>query len=193
MQPPTKAYLTNLPIVDLGDLLLRPVQYDDYKDMFEYAQDDDVTKYLAWDSYHQIEEAIRSVQQVFLSRPANRIPAAYAIFHKADHKMIGTCDFFKVDWAKQMGEIGYVLNKHYWNKGYMTRVLKELIRFGFEYLDLKYIEIRHLPENIGSKRVIEKCGFRYISDQYYAKMERDIPSYELTRDEYVTLYHDKNQ
>lgn len=180
--------LTNTPVIDMGDLLLRPVAYEDYTDIFEYGSDDEVTNFLAWDSYQSIEDAKHSVRTIFLERPTKGVPSAYAIVHKDDQKMIGTCDFFKVEWHKDRGEIGYVMNKHYWNRGYMTRVLQEVVRFGFKYLGLEAVDIRHLPENIGSRRVIEKAGFRYVSDQYYPRFDRDIPSYEMTKEEFETLY-----
>lgn len=187
MKPLSPDKLANVPSIDMGDLLLRPVQYDDYSDMYQYGSDDDVTAFLAWDSYQSIDDAKTSVQNVFLERPNKGVPAAYAIIHKEDNMMIGTCDFFKVEWHKNRGEIGYVLHKHYWNRGYMTRVLKEVIKFGFEYLNLEAIDIRHLPENIGSRRVIEKAGFRFVSDQYYPRFDRDIPSYEMTKEDYNQL------
>jgi ribosomal-protein-alanine N-acetyltransferase len=188
MKPLDIDALTNIPIFDLGDLILRPVHYEDYHDIYEYGSMDDVTQFLAWDSYQSIEEVKQAVRTVFLQRPQNGVPSAYAIVHKNDHKMIGTCDIFKVEWHKNCGEIGYVLHKDYWNKGYMTRVLQEVIKFGFEYLGLDAIDIRHLPENIGSRRVIEKAGFRFISDQYYPRFDRDIPSYEMTKEEYQRQY-----
>lgn len=187
MTPKTKEELTNIPVVDLGEIYLRAVEFEDYKDMFEYGSDDEVTKTLVWNSYTSIEEAIHSVKTVFLTRPERDIPAAYAIIHKQDQKMIGTCDFFTVDWETGIGEIGYVLNRHYWNKGYMTKVCKALIDFGFHYLGLKKIEIRHLPGNIGSKRVIEKCGFQFIGDLYFQRFNKEIPSYEMTKKQYLQL------
>ena len=47
MEPLSIKELTNLPVVDLGEIYLRPVEYEDYKDIFEYASDDEVTKTLA--------------------------------------------------------------------------------------------------------------------------------------------------
>lgn len=184
MKQPSLRKLTDLPVVDLGDILLRPVRYEDYPDIFAYASDPEVTKTLAWNTYKDIEEAKNAVQNVFLARPSKGIPAAYAIVHKADNKMIGTCDFFSVDWNNASGEIGYVLNRNYWGHGYMTKVCGALIEFGFSYLKLGRIDIRHLKENVGSQRVIEKNGFRYVGTTYHKTMEVDLPTYVLTRADY---------
>lgn len=187
MEPLSKEKLANIPVVDLGDLLLREVEYHDYKDIFDYASDDEVTDFLSWDSYLSIEQAKASVQNVFLSRPNNGVPAAYAIFHKKDHKMIGTCDVFTVNWEQARGEIGYVMNKNYWGRGYMSRVLKEVVRFAFEYLHLDTIDIRHHPDNIGSQKVIEKNGFIRVADTYYKHYDMEIPTYKMSREDYLNL------
>lgn len=179
----SKEKLINLPIVDLGELYLRAVEYGDYKDMFEYGSDDKVTKTLVWDSYQDITDAKASVLSVFLSRPEKGLPSAYAIIHKSDNKMIGTCDYHRVDWENSVGEIGYVLNRKYWGRGYMTLVCKALIDFGFNYLQLNKIEIGHEVKNIGSQRVIEKCGFTFIKEEYHVGLKMQGKFYELNKGE----------
>lgn len=181
MKQPSTDYLTNIPVMDLGEIVLRPIREDDYRDMFEYGKDDEVTKLLTWNSYKTIEDAKNSVLKFFIPRPKNGQPAAHAIVHKATNVMIGTCDFVGVNWDKEEGEIGYVLNRNYWGKGYMTKVCKAVIQFGFEYLHLQRILIRHHPDNIGSKRVIEKCGFTFTKMHFFEPYGIDIPSYEMKK------------
>ena len=173
--------LINIPVIDLGDIVLRAVEYDDYRDMFEYGSDDEVTKMLNWDSYRTVQDAKDAVNNVFLTRPSKGTPSAYAIIHKEDNKMIGTCDFFRVDWEKESGEIGYCLNRDYWNRGYITKSCKAVIEFGFNYLGLNKIEIGHMKDNIGSKRVIEKCGFKYTGEEYHKALDVMLPKYELLK------------
>jgi ribosomal-protein-alanine N-acetyltransferase len=185
MKPLSKKKLMHIPTIDMGDLLLRPVEPEDFKDMYDYGKDPEVTKYLTWDAYESIDEAVLTIKRVFLKRPEFSLPYAYAIYHKKNKKMIGTCDFFQIDWEHKSGEIGYVLHKDYWNRGYMSRVLKEVIGFGIDYLGLVKVEIRHLPGNDASKKVIEKNGFRFIGNTYYEPTKGWIPTYELTKKEYL--------
>jgi ribosomal-protein-alanine N-acetyltransferase len=181
MKQPDKEYLTDIPTIDLGEIVLRAIVLEDYKDMYEYGQDDEVTKLLTWNSYQKLEDAKNSVIKFFLPRPDNGQPAAHAIVHKDTNKVIGTCDFVGVNWEKEEGEIGYVLHRDYWGKGYMTKVCKAVIDFGFDYLHLTRIVIRHHPDNIGSKRVIEKCGFTYTGQYFFKPYGIDIPSYEMKK------------
>ena len=56
--------------------------------------------------------------------------------------------------------MGYYIGEKYWGNGYMTEackaVVEELFADGY-----KTILIGAIKENIGSNRVIEKCGFMF--------------------------------
>lgn len=58
-------------------------------------------------------------------------------------------------------EVGYLLDQPFWGKGYATEAARASLRFGFEHFGFpRMIALVH-PENIASRRVIEKCGMRY--------------------------------
>ncbi|WP_168169674.1 GNAT family N-acetyltransferase [Candidatus Izimaplasma bacterium ZiA1] len=176
--------LSNIPSYDLGDILLRPIVLEDYLDMYEYGSDTDVTKYLLWSTYTKLDDALSSVKEFFLNRPSKGIPQAHAIIDKKTNKMIGTCDFAGYHPEESRGEIGYVLSKDYWGKGIMTKACKKVIEFGFNYLDLDLITIRHHHNNVGSGVVAKRCGFKYIKDVYNKRFDTYIPYYELHRSDY---------
>ena len=182
-------YLRDLPIRDLGEIIIRPILFKDYKDMYKYGSDDEVTKTLMWDSYKNIDEAKKSVEEVFLNRPEKGIPSAYAIVYKENNQMIGTCDIFKIDWETLIGEIGYVINRDYWGRGYMTVVCKALLDLGFNYLNLNKIDIGHMKDNIGSRRVIEKCQFRFVKEGVHERLQIEGRFYEMTKEEYKKIYN----
>lgn len=181
--------LENIPVVDCGTFVLRAIGIQDAQDMYEYAGDDEVTAKLSWPSHRSVEDTKRSIYENFLTRPERGLPNAYAIVWKENNKMIGTCDFWHVDFKNSCGEIGYVINKEYWNKGIVTRALKELIKFGFEYLELERIQIAHATDNPSSKRVIEKCDFRFEGLTRYSEKRKtgefvDHKIYSILKGEY---------
>ena len=154
-----KKQLFDMPIIDTENFIMRPVELNDAKDMFEYGSDIEVVATLPWGPYSNLEEVRSSIENLFLNRPDKGIPVAYAIIWKENNKMIGTCDFHTFSNFNKSGEIGYVLNKKYWGRGIITKAVMSLIEVGFEYLDLIRIQIKHSTVNDGSRRVIEKCGF----------------------------------
>jgi ribosomal-protein-alanine N-acetyltransferase len=55
--------------------------------------------------------------------------------------------------------IGYWVDQRFANRGYTTRAVKLLTKFGFENLKLHRIEINLRPENEASKKVAAKAGY----------------------------------
>ena len=55
--------------------------------------------------------------------------------------------------------IGYDLQKEFWYNGYITESLKEVLKFGFEKLEINRIEAEVMPGNIGSEKVLKKLRF----------------------------------
>ena len=58
-------------------------------------------------------------------------------------------------------EVTYWLGKHYWGKGLATRALSEFLA---HHNPTRPIYARAAKDNIGSLRVLEKCGFKIIGE-----------------------------
>lgn len=59
-------------------------------------------------------------------------------------------------------EVGFLLDRPWWGKGYATEAAKASIRFGFEHCGLDHIIALVHPDNLASQRVIEKCEMHYV-------------------------------
>ena len=81
----------------------------------------------------------------------------------------------------------YVLNRNFWNKGYVTEAVKRVIDFGFSELGLHRIYATLAPENVTSVRVLEKAGMRregHLREHKYIKGEwRDSLLYAIFESE----------
>ena len=58
-------------------------------------------------------------------------------------------------------EVTYWLGKEYWGKGIATRALKEFLA---QKNQIRPIYARVAKDNLGSRRVLEKCGFKIIGE-----------------------------
>ena len=58
-------------------------------------------------------------------------------------------------------ELGYWLAKPFWGKSLMPEAVKEILRHAFEDLNINKVWCGYYDGNIRSKRVQEKCGFKY--------------------------------
>ncbi len=184
-----KAY-QRMPVVDLGDYILRTIKKQDYHDMFDYGRDPLVTQNLNWGPFVSEGEAKNSILHIFFPRIKEGLPIGYAIIDKKKSKMIGTIDFHSKIKGGNGAEIGYVIHRDYWNQGIMTRALRKVIEIGFDYLKYDVIVIKHLKANVASRKVIEKSGFKLIrTEPYYFEKPKSILSdelliYELKKEDY---------
>ena len=116
----------------------------------------------------------------------------WAIVNKDNLKVIGSIGLHKdrkrdTDNAKM---IGYVLSQDYWGYGLVPEAVMELMQCAFEELNLNIISIYHFPFNEQSKRVIEKCGFKYegtirMASEIYNGSVYDEVCYSITKDEWL--------
>ena len=58
-------------------------------------------------------------------------------------------------------ELGYWIGKPFWGQGIIPEAAMEMLRHGFEDLGMTRIWVGYYEGNTKSKRVQEKCGFRY--------------------------------
>ncbi len=61
----------------------------------------------------------------------------------------------------QAGTTGYWIGEAYARQGYMREAIHAMVHFAFKTLDLSRIEAGCLPENLPSRRLLEKCGYKY--------------------------------
>ncbi len=112
-------------VLESDRLILRPFSLTDVNDVFLYASDDVATKYLTWSAHTSILETEKVVSEYYVGRIG-----IYAIELKSEHKCIGCIDLrLKPEDVK--GSFGYVLNRNYWNNGYMSEALNLILNLYF--------------------------------------------------------------
>lgn len=154
-------------------LILRPFELDDAESMFNnWASDEEVTKYLTWNTHKSIEET-KEILAFWVNQYEKEERINFAIVYKENNELIGGIDV--VGYLEGVPVIGYNLSRKYWNKGIMTEACKRVIELLFS-LNHKKIIIEAMVENIGSNRVIQKCGGVYDStyDDYIPKKEKTV-------------------
>ncbi len=75
---------------------------------------------------------------------------------------IGMCSLNQIDWKNRYAGIGIKLisSDAIRGKGIGTKVLKALIEYSFNELQLNRLEARIIEYNDASKKIFEKCGFK---------------------------------
>ena len=189
-----KTIFGNLPTLETERLILRKITLEDVEDMFSYGSNEEVSKYVTWDTHKTISDTKEFVDFV-LTRYENNQVSPWGIEYKENGKLIGTIDFISWQVKHNSAEIGYVISQDYWGKAITTEAAHEVITFGFDHMDLVRIQARCLVENIGSSRVMEKAGMSYegvIRKAAFIKgQHRDLKIYSILREEFSPMQKQK--
>jgi [ribosomal protein S5]-alanine N-acetyltransferase len=178
----------NLPELETNRLLLRRLVLADAPDLFEVASNPEVTRSITWQTHRTLEDTERFIQVVHDWYDRQEV-LYWAILRKSDRKLIGTCGIFEWVPRDARAEISYTLGRPYWDQGFASEVVRELIRFAFETLQLNRLEGRCLLENTASAHVMEKARLTLdgiLRQQLYLKGAfRDLKVYSLLRQEWL--------
>ena len=178
----------SLPTLKTERLVLRKLVYSDRNDIFAYAQNPEIAKHLLWEPHQNISDTIEFLNIVYSAYNKNK--AAPWGITLADNKIIGTAGFVNWENNKNIAEIGYALSQEYWGKGIATEAVKEVIKFGFETLGLLEMIATVKPGNIGSIKLLLKCGFNPIVVRKGQMLIKDklenVETYKVVRKDYLT-------
>lgn len=178
----------SFPAINTERLILREIVMSDVDDIFAYFSDDEVTRYLDFNSISEAETIKRFVQRMSSGFKKKEI-IRWAITLKDEDRLIGSC--FLSDFVEgSIGVLGYDLSRSYWNKGIMTEVLKSVIPFGFDVLGLVRIQAIVNPKNIASASLLRKMGFveegllRKYEYHYDREDFNDVLMFSMLNEEY---------
>ena len=109
---------------------------------------------------------------------------AYAV--TLDDRAVGSIGAFRQgNIHRQTAELGYYLAEEYWGRGIMTQAIRQLCAILFDSTDLLRIYAEPFAYNTGSRRALEKAGFRFegILKNNAVKNGKvvDMALYSLTR------------
>jgi len=74
--------------------------------------------------------------------------------------VIGTVTLASIDRKNKRAEVGFMLDRAMWRRGYMSEALGALLDHAFGELDLARIEADVDPDNAGSLGLLERLGFQ---------------------------------
>lgn len=138
-------------------LSLRQPVIQDAASIFEqYAQDPKVTKYIGWQPHKSI-----AVTNEFINRCisvwADDSAFPYVLIRQEDAQLIG---MLEIRINNYKADLGYVLAKSEWGKGYMPEAVQTLTNWALAQDEIYRVWAFCDVENLASARVMEKVGMQ---------------------------------
>lgn len=168
-------------------LILRSWTIEDKYDLYDYAKNDSVGPDAGWKPHDSVEKSEMIIKSFICSDDV------YAIVLKENMKVIGSigvhkrapivnCDIYR--------EIGAVLNPIHWGKGLVPEGIRRVLEHCFNELNVDEVWCGHFESNLKSRRVIQKCNFKYQFKevQTLGRLDNKIVTslyYKMNREDYM--------
>ncbi len=181
------AFAGGPPSLETERLTLRALTPSDAGEIFSYASDPEVARYMVWEVHRSMQDA-EAFLDLTMGRYESGGPPDWGIIYKGDGRLVGTSGFVGWDREHARAEVGYVLHRDYWGRGLAAEALGAMISFGFARMSLNRIEARCIAENAASARVMEKAGMAYEGTMRQRELIKgeywDMKLYAVLRDEF---------
>lgn len=169
-------------ILQTERLTLRPWRTSDAEDLYLYAKDERVGPPAGWPPHKSVEESEEIIRDIFQQK------GVFAVTLKGHDTAIGCIGLIvgansNLPINEQEGEISYWIGVPYWGQRLIPEAMQEVIRHGFEDLGLTALWCGYFDGNEKSRRVQEKCGFRFhhTNEEQYFPLTQDRRVKHVTR------------
>lgn len=146
-------------IIETERLVLRPWREEDAAVLYRFASDPEVGPAAGWKPHESVEESLQVLREILMK------PDTWAVTRRGGDEPIGSVGIFPTTWpaGNAQPEIGYWVARPFWGRGFAPEAVRALIALCFSR-GSREVFCAHADWNLKSRRVIEKCGFRYLGD-----------------------------
>jgi len=147
-------------------LMLRELLPSDVEGMFRLDSNPEVHKYLGKNpvtNVSQIHDVLANIHRQYRDNGIGR----WAVILKETNEFIGWSGLKiekNVNGHERFYDLGYRFIQEFWGKGYAFESAKAFVDFGFSEMNLTVINAIADVNNQGSRKVLEKCGFKAVNE-----------------------------
>jgi RimJ/RimL family protein N-acetyltransferase len=172
-------------------LLLRPFAETDLDALYEYQRLPEVARYLMWPprDRDQVREALRyRIEHPTLEKEGDVL--VLAVEHQETGALLGDVNLAWVSEEHRTGEFGFVFDPRHHGQGYASEAAVEMLRLGFDQLDLHRIIGRADGRNTASAKLMTRLGLRkeahFVKNEYLKGEWTDEVVFAILSEEWQT-------
>ena len=176
-------YVGSLQSMDESRVTLRGFTTDDLPEFLEWATDDEVTRFLMWDSYTSADDALNYLKNTAVPHPwlkaicvDGKAAGSIVVDRRAGFTVRGAAAG-SANAALNVcrGVLGYCVARKFWGQGVATIAVRKMVAMAFQGMPgVVRVEALVNQRNGASRRVLEKAGFQ---------LEGAMAKYQLVKGE----------
>lgn len=169
--------------IETERLILREFELTDIEAVYEFNSNEEVQRYTGDTILESREHAKKIITDVWFEDYMRYGYGRWAVIYKPDNRLIG---FAGLKFLPEFNEtdIGYRILPDYWRRGIVSEASVEIIKYGFEKLNLERIIGIASVENIGSWKILEKIGLTFYQKSGYDGSHEQYNWYKLEKKDY---------
>lgn len=142
-------------MIETERLLMRPFGADDAELLNQLYSNEEIMRYMPFD-LEDMEASRARLERILRDWQADPVMNyEFAVIRKDTGEKIGR-SHIQIDADTDTGMVGWLLLEKEWDKGYATEMTAALITYCFDVLGLHRVNALCHPDNIRSRRVLEK-------------------------------------
>jgi len=150
-------------------LRVRQFVTKDTETLYRIHLDEEVKKWIPGESYADPEEAQEAAEFFVDCVTQKELPYVLAVELKETGEFIGDTGINEVEGKPEEVEIGFVIRRESRGKGYATELVKAMTAFAVETFHVNVLYGRVMKGNNASVRVLEKNGYRFVTEELGAE------------------------
>lgn len=158
-------------------LIVKPTSLDNFENVYSLYSDPEIMRYVGR-GVKTAQETRESIEKMIQHQEKHGFSSG-DIYEKETGLFVGRGGLIYLELNDNQPEIevGYILLKKFWQKGYATELAKAFLEWGFKHLSVKKLVAVIHPENEASRRVLEKAGMYYVGRTHCWGIE--VAKYEI--------------
>ncbi len=170
----------------IENISLRAWATSDIDNLLKYANNPNIAKNMTNAFPHPYNQ---EAGEAFIAMANSKKPVSIFAICLNNEAIGGIGVHAQQDIHEKCAELGYWLAEPFWGKGITSKVVLKMIDFAFNNFDIIRLYARPFSSNIGSQKVLEKCGFnleaRLKKSIYKNGVYLDELIYSIVKDEYI--------
>jgi [ribosomal protein S5]-alanine N-acetyltransferase len=175
------------PAFETPRLALRPVVGSDIPFLLTLFSREETNYFTAYETIHTMDEA-RDLYEKYCVCTSGSFRHLIAL--KPACEPVGTIGLYGYTPERRVVTVGYDLLREHWGKGYMTEAVRGIADYAFKHTSVNRIEGSVDPENVASRQVLVKNGFRLegvLREKYFYRGQfRDDVVFSVLRKEWAS-------
>ena len=156
-------------ILETKRLIIRKFAANDAPRLYENHLDAEVQRWFPNESYRDVGEAREAIQFFAGCVDRRELPYVLAVESKETGELIGDAGLNEVEGKPEEVEIGFIISRASRGNGYAAEALKAITEFAFSALGVNVLYGRVMHGNDASCRVLEKCGYAFVREEWGAE------------------------